>query len=262
MTISAYLDGNLPNKILIIGDENTLENCLPHVLQSVDLFADAEIMELPSGEENKTMDICMQVYASLTEMEFGRDDLLVGLGGGVICDMIGFIAGTFKRGVRFITLPTSLLSMVDASVGGKTGIDFGVYKNQIGLFNFADLTVIDAAFLNTLPAEEVQNGLAEMIKHGVIADVTHFNVIEQRILNGETLSDEDLWKSVGIKAGIVELDPNEKGLRKTLNFGHTVGHAIESYSLETDKMAHGLAVIHGMKVEAEISEKVGHVFER
>ncbi len=257
MNLSDYFPAGDGLKVLIVVDENTLEHCLPDFIASQEIFGQAEIIQLPSGEENKTIEMCLEVYKTLTELQFGRKDLIVALGGGVICDMVGFIAGTYKRGIPFVSFPTTLLSMVDASVGGKTGIDFGGLKNQIGLFNNAVYTGIDVQFLQTLPPKEIQSGLAEMIKHGLIQDTVPFSEIEAVITSGENLSDQLLWNSVRIKAEVVDQDPKEKGLRKILNFGHTVGHAIESFCLEKDKMTHGLAIAHGMLVEARIAVDKG-----
>lgn len=240
------------SKKIILVDENTNELCLPHLLMHVDGLDEAEIIELPSGEENKTMEMSFSVWEALSEMELGRNDLFICLGGGVICDMGGFIAALYKRGMNCIYIPTSLLSMVDASVGGKTGVDLGPFKNQLGTFSFPSEVLIDSAFLETLPESEKLNGLAEMVKHGLIADKTHFEDLAK--IEVDQISDELIQHSIQIKAKIVEQDPKEKGPRKLLNFGHTVGHAIEGALLNTQiQMAHGLAVAHGMLVEAKIS---------
>lgn len=240
------------SKKVVLVDENTNELCLPHLLLHVDGLDEAEIIELPSGEENKTMEMSFSVWEALSEMELGRNDLFICLGGGVICDMGGFIAALYKRGMNCVYIPTSLLAMVDASVGGKTGVDLGSFKNQLGAFSFPSEVLIDSAFLETLPEHEKLNGFAEMIKHGLIADKTHFE--ELATVEIDQISDELIQHSIKIKAKIVEQDPKEKGARKLLNFGHTVGHAIEGALLKTqNQMAHGLAVAHGMLVEANIS---------
>ncbi len=240
------------SKKIILVDENTNVHCLPYLFLFADGLADAEIIELTAGEENKTMEMCFSVWEALTEMEASRHDLFICLGGGMICDMGGFIASIYKRGMNFIYLPTSLLAMVDASLGGKTGVDLGAFKNQLGTFSQASHVFIDTAFLSTLPQKEKLNGLAEMLKHGLIADENHFKVLSSLAL--EEITENQIFDSLQIKAKIVEQDPLEKGARKLLNFGHTIGHAIEGTLLHTsEQMDHGLAVAHGMLVEAKIS---------
>ncbi len=238
-------------KIVIIVDENTHDCCLEYLLTSFDFLKDAEVILLPAGEENKVMEVCFQVWEALSEYGIGRNDLILNLGGGVVTDMGGFIASVYKRGVDFIHIPTSLLGMVDASIGGKTGIDLGVYKNQLGVFNQPKAIFIDPIFLATLPEDEKRNGYAEMLKHGLIADKGHWERIKDKTVDQITI--QDIADSVGIKFSIVEQDPNEKNSRKTLNFGHTIGHAIEGYLLEREPISHGYAVAMGMLVEAGIS---------
>ncbi len=242
--------GNCKKAILV--DSNTNELCLPHLLMHIDGLSEAEIIELPAGEENKSMEMCFSVWEALSEMEFGRNDLLICLGGGVICDMGGFIASIYKRGMSCFYIPTSLLALTDASVGGKTGIDLGPFKNQLGVFASPSKVFSDISFLETLPNEEKVNGLAEMLKHGLIAKLIHFEEVERTPV--DQITAKLIQDSVRIKAEIVSKDPIEKGSRKLLNFGHTVGHAIEGALLNSPKqMSHGLAVAHGMLVEAEIS---------
>ncbi len=255
------------SKKAILVDPNTIEHCLPFLFNVLDGLENAEIIEIPSGEENKHMEFCFSVWEALSEMEFGRKDVLICLGGGVICDMGGFIASIYKRGMNCMYIPTSLLAMVDASLGGKTGVDLGQFKNQLGTFSFPSHVYIDSNFLHTLPEKELLNGWSEMLKHGLVYSSNHFLSLS----NGKT----DMWsndliqESLLIKSSIVEKDPFEKGERKLLNFGHTVGHAIEGHLLNTDRqMDHGLAVAHGMLVEARISvlmnllsEKVFHQIE-
>lgn len=246
----------IPNKILIVVDENTHEHCLSHLLQAHEVFQNAEILELPAGESTKQLQYCEHIWIRLTELEFSREDMIISLGGGMISDITGFAAGTFKRGMRFASIPTSLLSMVDAAVGGKTGIDLGPFKNQIGSFNSPEFILIDEEFLLTLPVEEIRNGLAEMIKHGLIRDITHLAFIEENLFESKNLDESGIRQSVNIKVDIVQADPLEKGERKLLNFGHTVGHAIEGACMNTNPMDHGLAVVHGMLVESEISRRL------
>lgn len=239
------------SKIVIMVDENTHDYCLEYLLTTFDFLKEAEVMLLPAGEENKVMEVCFQVWEALTEYGIGRTDLIINLGGGVVTDMGGFIASIYKRGVDFIHIPTSLLAMIDASIGGKTGVDLGVFKNQLGVFNQPKAIFIDPTFLQTLPVEEKRNGFAEMLKHGLVADDKHWNNIKGKTVESLTL--QDIVDSVSIKFEIVEEDPNEKNSRKKLNFGHTIGHAIEGYLLQKEPISHGYAVAIGMLVEAGIS---------
>src|SRR5690606_29396368 len=191
-----------------------------------------EILEIDAGETHKNIDTCMGVWEALSELEADRKSLLINLGGGVVTDLGGFVACTFKRGIDYVNIPTSLLSMVDASIGGKTGVDLGLLKNQIGVISNPELVLIDVTFLETLPTNQLRSGFAEMLKHGLIQDINYWN---QLIALSELYTDDLeqlIYESVIIKKQVVEQDPNEDGLRKTLNFGHTLGHAIESYSLD------------------------------
>lgn len=245
------------SKIVIIVDENTHDNCLEFLLTSFDMLKDAEVMLLPPGEENKVMEVCFQVWQALTDYRVGRKDLIINLGGGVITDMGGFIASIFKRGIDFMHIPTSLLAMVDASIGGKNGIDMGPYKNQLGVFRVPTKIYIDPAFLSTLPEDELWNGFAEMIKHALIADKDLYNGL-CLISNSEDLKSSDLIKrSVFIKQKIVDQDPLDVAERMSLNFGHTVGHGIEGYLLDKEPISHGHAVALGIIVESFISYKKG-----
>lgn len=247
-------------KKVILVDSNTIEHCLPVLINYIDGLSDAEIIEIPDGEENKTMDICLSVWESLTEYEFSRNDLFICLGGGMVCDMGGFIASLYKRGMDCIYVPTSLLAMVDASIGGKTGIDMGPFKNHLGVFSFPKKVFIDLDFLQTLPQREITNGWAEMLKHGLIADGKHFEELENCIVQNSTIPFEWVEKSLKIKHEIVESDPQESGRRKLLNFGHTIGHAIEGSLLNSSEpMDHGLAIAHGILVEAEISRLMNNL---
>ncbi len=237
---------------VILVDENTHEYCLEYLLTHFEALQEAEVMLLPAGEENKVMEVCFQVWEALSEYKISRNDLVINLGGGLVTDMGGFIASLFKRGVAFLHIPTSLLAMVDASVGGKTGIDLGKYKNQIGVFANPLAVFIDPAFLSTLPAEEQLNGFAEMLKHGLIADRNHWDNL--RKLEPEQVSLELIYDSVRIKEAIVASDPKESGQRKKLNFGHTFGHAFEGFLLDSEnQLAHGHAVALGMLCEAWLS---------
>lgn len=248
------------SKKVIIVDENTNEFCLEYLLTSITGLEDAEVMMLPAGEENKVLEICFQVWEALTDYGIGRKDLIINLGGGVVTDTGGFIAAVFKRGVPFLHIPTSLLGMVDAAIGGKTGIDLGPYKNQLGTFTMPEMTIVDTAFLGTLPQEEVLNGFAEMVKHALIADIELWNAFLQleRIEANELMP--FIEKSAAIKMQIVTEDPTEAGQRKLLNFGHTVGHALEGCFLSTETpISHGLAVVLGMIAEVHLSVELGYL---
>ena len=257
-SLGELLDSTYKNsqKIILV-DENSKALCLEYLITSFEELAYAEVIELPSGEENKQLDICIQVWETMTEYHIDRNALLINLGGGVISDMGGLIASLYKRGISFINIPTTLLAMVDASVGGKTGVDLGIFKNQIGLFSFPKRIYVDKGFLNTLEKNQIKNGLAEMLKHGLIQDRKHWDSIKSLLMNSENISDELIEKSISIKNNIVLIDPYEKSIRKNLNFGHTIGHAIESYFLEINKpILHGYAVAIGIQIESFISLKM------
>ena len=243
--------------VFIISDENTSQHCLPEFLSQVATEVQLEIIEFDAGEVNKTIETCIQVWHALTDLGADRKSLIINVGGGVVTDLGGFAASTFKRGLDFINVPTSLLAMVDASVGGKTGVDLGALKNQVGIINNPIAVLIDTQFLETLPAEEMRSGLAEMLKHGLIADAVYWNNFLD--LNNLSLADLEvlIHRSVQIKNKVVMQDPTEKGLRKILNFGHTMGHAIESYFLENEEkktLLHGEAIAIGMILEAYFSQ--------
>lgn len=240
------------SKKIVIVDENTEQECWPFVLTTFEALSDAEVILLPSGEENKVMEVCFQVWEAFTNYNIQRNDLIINLGGGVVTDMGGFIASVYKRGLDFINIPTTLLSIVDASVGGKTGINLGAHKNQLGVFSAPELTVCDPAFLHTLDPKELLSGKAEMIKHGLIASASLFN----ELINdkNEIPSERLIEAAIQIKSDIVDKDFKENGERKKLNFGHTIGHAIEGYLLEKQvEITHGECVAWGMLVESYLS---------
>ncbi len=248
------------SKKIILVDENTKQFCLEYLITSYQELAFAEIIELPAGEENKQLEMCVQVWEALTEYQIDRKALIINLGGGVITDMGGLIASLYKRGISFINIPTTLLAMVDASVGGKTGVDLGIFKNQIGLFAFPKAVFIDPGFLNTLDNLQFKNGLAEMLKHGLISDLNHWKKLKTCVLNHENLTDELIQLSVNIKNQIVISDPFEVNERKKLNFGHTIGHAIESFYLEKKTpILHGLAIAAGIQIENYISLQMNFI---
>jgi 3-dehydroquinate synthase len=256
LLLNEIIKDNLYSKIFIVVDENSNEYCLPNFLPEIETEVAIEIIELESGEENKTIETCVQIWNVLIELGADRKSLIINLGGGVITDMGGFIASTFKRGIDFINVPTTLLAMVDASVGGKNGVDLGGLKNQIGTITNPKLIIIDNAFLETLDQNQLKSGLAEMLKHGLIAKKSHWD----KFSSYAEINFEDfealIAESIQIKNEIVTQDPTENGIRKALNFGHTLGHAIETYFLEnTDKntLLHGEAIAIGMIMEAFIS---------
>lgn len=245
--------------IFIIVDSNTHEHCLPHFLANLTTTIPIEIIEIPAGEEHKTIETCTGVWHALADLEADRKGLILNIGGGVVTDLGGFVASTFKRGMDFINIPTSLLSMVDASVGGKTGVDLGTLKNLVGVLNNPQMVFVDTSFLTTLPATEMRSGLAEMYKHGLIADQNYWEQLSN--LRDLKLKDLDtlIYDSIVIKNKVVLEDPTEQGLRKTLNYGHTLGHAIESYHLaQKDKttLLHGEAIAIGMVLESFISSRL------
>lgn len=247
-----------PAQIIAIVDENTAQ-----YLEELHLITDINIdaIQLPSGEAHKNIQTVAAIWRDLTENEFRRDGLIINLGGGVITDMGGFAAATYKRGVDFINIPTTLLSMVDAAIGGKTGIDFFEFKNQIGVIKEAKAVFCDVAFLQTLPKDELLSGFAEVLKHGLIADSKYFDYCtytEFEKLNWEKVVEG----SIRIKGEIVAHDPLERGPRKLLNFGHTIGHALESLRLEQgEPILHGFGVISGMMIETKISFDRGLINE-
>ncbi|MDO7136421.1 3-dehydroquinate synthase [Algibacter lectus] len=258
-SLNKHLKDNNFSKIFILVDENTHQFCLPLFLEKMETTAVIEIMEIESGEINKTIETCVGVWNTLSELDADRKSLLINIGGGVITDLGGFVACTFKRGIAYINVPTTLLSMVDASVGGKTGVDLGHLKNQVGVISNPNLVLIDTNYLNTLEVNQMRSGLAEMLKHGLITGNDYWSKFED--LSKLSLDDLDglIYESVIIKKNVVEEDPFENGLRKTLNFGHTLGHAIESYFLSNPNkttLLHGEAVVVGMILACYISTEL------
>ena len=244
------------SKKVIITDKNVFDLWVENLITSVPSLHDAEIIQLPAGEDTKCIEIAVQVWESLSEYQISRQDLILNFGGGVITDLGGFIASTFKRGLNFINIPTSLLSQVDASIGGKTGIDLGPYKNQIGTFSDPNYVFISPHFLTTLDQSQILSGTAEMLKHGLIQSKTHWNNLKKINLKKIEDATELIYDSIQIKNTVVDLDPQELNLRKSLNFGHTIGHAIEGHFLKTNQtVPHGIAVAWGMIVESYFAYK-------
>lgn len=254
--LNLHLKENKYSNIFIIVDSSTNEFCLPKFLPYLETELTIEIIEFEAGEANKNIDTCVEIWKVLTELGGDRKSLVINLGGGVVTDLGGFVSSTFKRGIDFIHIPTTLLSMVDASVGGKNGVDLGNLKNQIGVINVPKMVLIDTNYLETLSQTEMRSGLAEMLKHGLIYDRAYW----ERFLDLKAIDfadfDELIYRSVEIKNEIVKQDPTEKNIRKALNFGHTLGHAIESYFLENESkttLLHGEAIAVGMILESYIS---------
>ena len=232
----------------VLVDENTNKFCLPAFKELLPAI-DFEVIEIPSGEKHKTLNTCNSIWKDMMHYNLDRKSLCFNLGGGVIGDMGGFCASTYMRGIDFVQIPTTLLSMVDASVGSKLGVDFEGYKNMIGMFNDPDLVMIHGSFLNTLPASELRSGYAEMLKHLLIADIDSWEKYSAAYDWRDNIDLENILHSVRIKKSFVEEDPYEQGVRKALNFGHTFGHAIESLGMESDDfvhLKHGDAVALGM----------------
>jgi 3-dehydroquinate synthase len=245
--LTDFLSEKEYTKLFVIVDENTFVHCYPKVKS---MLGNHEIIQIKSGENNKNISTCTTIWEAMTEANLDRHALVINLGGGVIGDMGGFCAATYKRGIDFIQIPTTLLSQVDASVGGKLGIDFQSFKNHIGVFKIPNSVLIDPSFLDTLPEKEVRSGYAEIIKHCLIADKNKWNIIKKNTFKAQNWN-ELITHSVAIKSAISEADPIEKGIRKILNFGHTLGHAIETLYLGTiNHLLHGEAIAIGMICES------------
>jgi len=254
--LNLHLKETKYSNLFVLVDTKTNEHCLSKFLPYLETNLTIEIIEFEAGEANKNIDTCVEVWKVLTELGADRKSLIVNLGGGVVTDLGGFVASTFKRGVDFVNIPTTLLAMVDASVGGKNGVDLGNLKNQIGVINVPLMVLVDSSYLVTLPKNEMRSGLAEMLKHGLIFDKMEW----EKFLNLKDIDFADfdafIHRSVAIKNAIVMQDPTEKNIRKALNFGHTLGHAIESYFLENENkttLLHGEAIAAGMILESYIS---------
>lgn len=258
ISLNKIISENNYSSLFILFDSNSNELCSTRFLSSLETDVRIEIIEIEPGETEKKITTCVEIWTILTELGADRKTLLINVGGGVITDIGGFIASTFKRGIDFINVPTTLLAMVDASIGGKNGVDLGNLKNQIGVINIPKMVLIDTEYLTTLPQNEMRSGLAEMLKHGLIYDTSYWSNFQQ--LSQIDFADFDslIHRSIEIKNEIVMQDPTENGIRKTLNFGHTLGHAIESYFLENENkktLLHGEAIAVGMILESYISWK-------
>ena len=238
----------------VLVDENTFARCYPLVK---DFLPGHTLIKIPSGEESKNLPTCSIIWQAMTDAKLDRHGVLIIIGGGVLGDMGGFCAATYKRGIDFITLPTTLLAQADASIGGKLGIDFNHFKNHIGVFQEPVLNLVYSGFLKTLPERELRSGFAEVIKHALISDKKLWDEIRSKALKAQSW-DVLVPASVEFKYSVVKQDPHEKGLRKILNAGHTIGHAIESYFLAKGKRVfHGEAIAAGLIAEAHLGFKRG-----
>lgn len=241
-------------KFLLV-DEQSLTHCYPLLAQEVEGLRDIEIIEVESGEAQKTPELAIELWRTLSHHEADRKSVIINLGGGVISDLGGFVASTYKRGIDYINIPTTLLAQVDASIGGKVGVNLDNLKNQVGLFNHPTGVFIHTGFLNTLPSREILCGFAEMIKHALISGKEYWKTLKELDFKQFDTWDDAVYKSIMIKNDVVKQDPKESGIRKVLNFGHTIGHALESYALENagPRLLHGEAVALGMIAEAYLS---------
>lgn len=241
----------------LLVDENTKKQCLPRLKEQCSILQDARIIEVSSGEQHKNLQTFSDIIATLSEFNADRKSVLINLGGGVICDIGGFAAACYKRGIAFIHIPTTLLAMVDAAHGGKTGVDFEHFKNQIGVFAPAKYVILDVDFLKTLPEKEFLSGFAEILKMVLITSVDAWNALKIADMNRKETLQSFIIQAIEKKNQIVENDPTEQNLRKILNFGHTFGHAFETFALENKReLSHGHAVAMGMLCELWLSEKI------
>ena len=260
--ISEKLDNSLSaavadcehDRMFILVDENTRRHCLPLVTDIAGMSG-AKVITIGATDEHKTLDTLAQVWTALQQGGATRHSLMVNLGGGMVTDLGGFAASTFKRGLSYINIPTTLLAMVDASVGGKTGINFGGLKNEVGVFSNAKSVILDPVFLKTMDRENILSGYAEMLKHGLISTREHLAELLSFDIEAPDLPvlGRMVADSVKVKERIVEEDPTERGLRKALNLGHTVGHAFESMALQRRPILHGYAVAYGLVCELYLS---------
>ena len=260
--ISTHLEGELVSalaecehdKLYVLTDTTTKEECLP-LLKKFYCMKEAQVITIPATDSHKDIESLMMVWKGLQEGGASRHSCMINLGGGMVTDLGGFAASTFKRGINFINIPTTLLAMVDASVGGKTGINFGGLKNEVGVFNDSKFVILDTEFLKTLDSENICSGYAEMLKHGLISteamweELVSFDLANPDLKQLQRMVDD----SVKVKERIVEQDPHEKGIRKALNLGHTFGHAFESWALKRKPILHGYAVAFGLIPELYLS---------
>lgn len=248
--LAHFLKEHSFSSIFILCDKNTQKHCLPVLLKKNAILKHSKVFSIPMGEKHKTLDTTLSCWNFLLAHNADKNSLLICLGGGVVCDLGGFVASTFKRGLPFINIPTTLLAMADASVGGKNGIDFKGYKNLIGTITQPQGVFVFDVFLKTLSTRQIKNGFAEIVKAALIGD----KKLWKKFLSAAKLPENNfgpfIIDSVVVKNKIVLKDPTEKNIRKTLNFGHTAGHAIETYFLnKKNNLLHGEAIAMGMCVE-------------
>jgi 3-dehydroquinate synthase len=250
-----YIVQSNPSSVFVLVDEHTRVHCLPIFKNHFQHHF--QLKEIPAGESFKNIETVQKIWQKLTDLGADRRSLLINLGGGVLTDMGGFVALTFKRGMKFINIPTTLLGMVDAAIGGKTGIDFNSLKNQIGIIAPPEMVLIDPEYLKTLSSREFLSGMAEVFKYGLIADETLWNNLIQ--FDGNHLDPHLIFTAAEIKKNVVLQDPFENGIRKSLNFGHTLGHAIETYFMsksEESRLLHGEAIAVGMIMAVHLSTEI------
>ena len=257
LSVAEKINSDKFSSVFILVDENTEKFCLELFIKKSGIKSFNKII-ITSGEENKNIDTCVSIWSQLNSFKADRKSLLINLGGGVLTDIGGFAASTYLRGIEFINIPTTLLGMVDAAHGGKTGIDFKQLKNQIGVFNEPLEVLLDNEYLKTLSKEEFINGYAEVVKHSLLTDkpdLTFNSLIKLDLFKD---SDYIINSYSSVKNEIVESDKYESSIRKILNLGHTIGHAVESYSHISDKVVdlkHGQAIVIGIITELYISHK-------
>ncbi|MBK7408578.1 MAG: 3-dehydroquinate synthase [Saprospirales bacterium] len=251
--IQAWLGSRNYTRIAVLVDENTRQHCWP----LLELFLDSPLLiEIPAGEAHKNLETCQYTWSQMLEGGLDRGSVLLNLGGGVVGDMGGFCAQTYMRGIDFVQIPTTLLAQVDASIGGKLGVDFQHYKNMVGLFADPEAVFIHLPFLETLAHRQLVSGYAEVVKHALVGDVGLWEELQSQPDPATVDWDKILPRAIMVKKRIVEADPLEKGLRQVLNFGHTVGHAIETWALSQGlDVLHGEAVAAGMIAETRLSHR-------
>ena len=248
--LSVFLSRKRYSQLMVLTDENTHKHCYPRIAAALPAHT---VTTIASGEEAKNIQTCVQIWQAMTDRALDRHAAAIVLGGGVMGDMGGFCAATYKRGIEFVLIPTTLLAQADASIGGKLGVDFNHFKNHIGVFQLPALTLLYSGFLDTLPQPELRSGFAEVIKHALISDQAMWDRIRTQPLARQEW-DALIRHSAEFKSSVVEQDPKEAGLRKILNAGHTIGHALESYLLEHNRrILHGEAVAAGLIAEAWIA---------
>lgn len=248
--LSLFLKKRKPSTVVIICDTNTKKHCLGKLLSKVSVLRKAEIITIPNGEKNKNLDTAKKCWETLLQKRVGKDALIVALGGGMVTDVAGFVSTVYKRGMPFVFVPTSLLAIADAAIGGKNGLDFQGYKNILGTITMPKAVFIYPGFLRTLPERQLRNGYAEVIKSVLLGSRQLWKRVQNTICPDSYFLKELIAYSVKYKLGVVRKDPYESGLRKQLNFGHTIGHAIERYFLKKkDFLLHGEAIAWGMCIE-------------